>query len=412
MKIKRLLSGFLATALISSSLIFAGCDSEIKSDKVVVTIGNDKIALKDMKGYLAVSEISQEIQDYSYSAMYGSQLGANQMSTWETDDSKKSFADTTMDKFVEMYIMNKEAKKEDGYEKKVDEKVNETFEKNADKLLDKFTDKMKDRTDITKDDIVEYQKLKYIYEDYKKKLLESYKIEKDDVKGDIDYDNEYRQYKTIAYSVPLVNQSSDGMSPATPKSDKEKKEAKETIEKALDMIKDGKSQDDITKELKDKGLVANEKNFTQAEAYPDKAKKEDKKDEDKKDDDKKDDDKKDTEKKDDSKDSQETKVEKYIEKARGLKEGEHSDVIEQEDAYYIAVMKDNNSKDAYDTAIENAITTKKDEKYNDKLKDLKKSDDYKVDISDDWKKVDFGKLVIDRDEFDKAEGKIKKNENK
>jgi len=403
MKIKRLLSGLLATALVSSTFIFAGCDSEMKSDKVVVTIGNDKIALKDMKGYLAVSEISQELQDYQYSAMYAQQLGVSQTSTWESDESKKSFADTTMDNFVEMYIMNKEAKKEDGYEKKVDEKVKETFEKNADKLLASFSDTMKDKSGITKDDIVEYQKMKYIYDEYKKKLLDSYKVEKDDVKGDIDYDNEYRQYKTTKYSVSLVNQSEDGMSAPTQKSDKEKKEAKETIDKALSMIKDGKSKDDIEKELKDKGLTIEEKNYTQAEAYPDKVKKDDKKDNDKKDD-------KDTEKKDGT-DKKETKVEKYIEKSRELKKDEHTDVIEDESEYSIAVMNDNDSKEAYDAQIETAITDKKNKKYDDKLKELKDSDDYKVNVEEAWKETDFGKLIIDRDEFDKAENKIKKNSN-
>ena len=94
----------------------------------------------------------------------------------------------------------------------------------------------------------------------------------------------------------------------------------------------------------------------------------------------------------------------YCVKAAALKVGEYTQVVEFNSAYYIIKLTDDDSKEAYEEAIEDAMEAKKSEKYADKMEELKEKE-YKIEVNEKvWDSFELGDFAIIADEYDKAFG--------
>jgi hypothetical protein len=294
----------------------------------------------------------------------------------------------SMEEFEEKYIIYKEAEKSKDKKYDISKEDLKKLEKNSKKLVDTFSKNVIKKTGFEENSFVELQKMQYVYDKYKADMIKSFKVTKKDVEKDYDFDNVYRQYKTTQLYIATTNTDEEGNT--TEMSAEQKKEAKKTLEKAYDMLKKGKSVEDITKKYTN--ILSEEKSYQQDEAYPVVEEKEDKK-----------------ESKDNSEELAETEEKDiYVEKTKKLKNKKFTKVFEYDGKYVIGIMDNNKSKEAYNQAIESGISGLEEEKFADKIKELKKTDDYKIKVNKKvWNSIELGSITIIQDEFSKASGFLK-----
>ena len=76
-------------------------------------------------------------------------------------------------------------------------------------------------------------------------------------------------------------------------------------------------------------------------------------------------------------------------------------------------MDNNKSKEAYENAIDNGISKLEEEKIADKIKEFKKTDDYKITVTKKvWDSIRLGNVTIIQDEFLKASGILENKKDK
>lgn len=388
-KQRKFISILLMFSMILSMMVITGCSSKYTSpgkdkEALVVTIGKDKIYMDTLKPYIADTEITTEYYNQMYKS-YDAEYNIWSEKDADGVENAVGLRNEVLKNFEEMYIINKEAAKDDKYE--IPKKDLKKLKSNSKKLVKSFSKKMIKKTGFKSDSFVEMQKMKYVYDKYKADLIDGFGVKADDVKADYDYDNIYRQYTTTYLYIATT--STDESGNQTVMSDEEKKEAKKTMEKAYDMLKDGKSAEDIVKKYPE--ITSEEKTYTQKDAYPDKVPgtKDDKKE--------------------DETEQAEAEPDEYTEKTKKLKKDEYTKVFEYTGNYAIGIMKDNDSKEAYDAAIEQGITEKETKLFEKKMKELKKTDEYKIKVNKKvWHSIKLGNITIIQDEFNKASGFLKK----
>ena len=87
---------------------------------------------------------------------------------------------------------------------------------------------------------------------------------------------------------------------------------------------------------------------------------------------------------------------------KGLKNGEVSDVVETEFAYYVFRMNDNNNSEYYDEAVDTALNDARDEIYKTAFDDVK--DSYDISVNKDvWDKITIGSIIYTTDDSDQGE---------
>ena len=389
-KQRRFISILLMLSMVLSMTMVTGCTSKYVSPRhdsksLAVTIGKDKIYMDTLKPYIADTEITTEYYNQMYK-QYNAEYDIWSEKAADGVINAVSLRNEVLKTFEEMYISYKEASKDDKY--KIPDKDLKKLEENSKKLVKTFSKKMIKKTGFKSDSFVEMQKMKYVYDKYKEDVIKSFKVTKDDVKDNYDYKNKYRQYKTTNLYISTVETDDSGNE--TTMSDSEKKKAKETMEKALKMLKEGKSVKEITKKYP--SIKSEEKSYQQDEAYPDKVPGTD--------DSKKDDSKKDT--------SAETDKDEYVDATKKLKNGKFTNVFEYDKKYTIGIMDNNDSKEAYDSAIEQGISEKEEKMFTDKIDKLKKTDEYKIKVNKKvWNSLKLGNLTIIPEEFSKGTGNLK-----
>ena len=267
-KQRRFISILLMLSMVLSMTMVTGCTSKYVSPRhdsksLAVTIGKDKIYMDTLKPYIADTEITTEYYNQMYK-QYNAEYDIWSEKAADGVINAVSLRNEVLKTFEEMYISYKEASKDDKY--KIPDKDLKKLEENSKKLVKTFSKKMIKKTGFKSDSFVEMQKMKYVYDKYKEDVIKSFKVTKDDVKDNYDYKNKYRQYKTTNLYISTVETDDSGNE--TTMSDSEKKKAKETMEKALKMLKEGKSVKEITKKYP--SIKSEEKSYQQDEAYPDK----------------------------------------------------------------------------------------------------------------------------------------------
>jgi len=388
----RKVAGILICSMALSVLSMTGCGNRYTSAKnddtsLVVTIGKEKVYMDRIKPFIAKTEVTTEYYNQMY-MQYNAEYNIWDEKDADGEKNSVSLRDDVLEEFEEKFIVYKEAAKNKDAKYEISKEDLKKLEKNSKELLKTFSKNVIKKTGFTEDSFVELQKMQYVYDKYKADMIKTFKVKKADVEKDYDYGNVYRQYKTTNMYISLSGTDEEGN--PIELSDKEKKEAKKTLEKAYKLLKKGEKPDAIKEKYPD--IVVEEKNYQQDEAYP--ADAEDKKeDKDKKSEDK------------DAEASQATEADAYIEKTKKLKNGKFTNVFEYDGKYCIGIMNNNKSKEAYDAAVESGVAQLEEDKFADKIKELKETDEYKITVNKKvWESVKLGNITIIQDEFLKASG--------
>lgn len=357
---KRICAGLLAGCLAFS---MTGCGSAPSPSKdqdvTAVTVGDTEITFEQARCYIYLTEAIYENVMLQYQ-MYGMEYD------WDSvvsEDSDKTQADAIKDSIIQNIIADEvtynEAMKTGKYE--VSDEELKTIKENAKKLIDAMSEDTIEKNGFTEDMFVEYQKKVNIVSKYTYDNTKAQEVKREEVEKDVDYDKVYRQYKTEYIKLDLF--TTDDKGETTNFDDKKKEEAKKQMQSAYDLVKSGKSMKDAA--VVAEGAKFNTRDFTVEEL--------------------------------------ENKAQFCVEAAK-LKVGEFTEILEFNSAYYIIKLTDDDSKDAYEEAIEVAIEQKKAEKYADAMDELKEKE-YKVEINEKvWDDVELGDFAIIADEYEKAFG--------
>lgn len=432
-KSKRITAVVLAAGMVAGSSMLGGCGKNYASpsnakEALVVTLGDNKLYMNEIKPYIFFEEFSGQTSNYYYK-MLG--ISDSYWSDTSYDDDSKTNSEAAKEKAlndaIEDYILYYEGEKTGDYELSDDEKS--ALESNAKALIECMSDKSIKKTGFTEDDFVKYQTVVHISDEYKQALIESFGVTTDQFKENYDFDNEYRGYEVSYARIPLTTTQDDGTS--VDKTEDEKAAANDALEQlrakiesgtgfqeaSLDFADQGVETDTYTFTVGDyKALVAkDEKEAKEAEAENTSevkdADSEDTADADKtedsetKDDESKDED---SEAADDDAtvepSSEATSNENLIKTMYNYNVGALTEVFEADGYYYVARLESNTSTSVYDSKLESDKTEEENKQYDEWL-EKQKEGDYKCTVNDDvWKEIDVEQLTLIEDEYLKAFG--------
>lgn len=390
---KRSTAGLLAAGMVLSSVGLGGCAKNYASprndsDALVVTIGDTKIYMDEVKPYILFEEVSGEYTAYFYK-MLG--MADDYWTSESSSDKDKTNEQATKDEIIETVVLNNilydQAQKKGGYEVPAD--VKEAFEKNAKALMDVMTKKAVKKTGFTQDDFVKYQSKKYIADKYKDDLIASFGVKKEDFEKNYDYDKEYKAYETTYARVSLKDSNGNAVSNET------KKELAKTMEAVKKAIDGGKSFEEAIEQYSDNGVTSSTKAFKIGDYNT----------------------LKEAEKTDDSKENEENSSKEdaktdaesiadpeFIKTMYTNKVGNVTDVFEADGYYYVARVDDNNSKSLYDAAVDSDVKEEENKKFDEWKEDMLDGD-YKQEINSKvWDTVELSDVAIVRDEIRKTLG--------
>lgn len=329
-------------------------------DVVAVTIGDTEISFEQARCYIYLTEAIYENMIAQYK-MYGMDYDWDSAISEDDDTTQaESIKESILQNIIADEVTYNEAMKTGKY--KVTDEEEKAIKENAKKLLETMSEDTIDKNGFTEEMFVEYQKKINIVSKYTYDNTQAQEVTRDEVEDDVDYENVYKQYKTEYIKMDLFTTDSK-TNTTTDFTDKEKKEAKAKMDSVYELLKSGKSMEEAAKAAKEARYST--RDFTVQEL--------------------------------------ENKAE-YCVKAAALKVGEYTQVVEFNSAYYIIKLTDDDSKDAYEEAIEDAMEAKKSEKYADKMEELKEKE-YKIEVNEKvWDSFELGDFAIIADEYDKAFG--------
>lgn len=374
----------LTVALVSTTAIITGCDRKEEKNKietgkeetnrtneekktenssynledVVVTIDGKEIKMKEMMYYIFQSE--QE-GNY-YESVYESFEGAEQ-SFWDSEyeegkTNREVIKDETMDACILYELFGKLAE-ENGYVLTKNEK--ESAKTDAEEMVNSLTDKQKKAMGLTVDDITNIQKKILLGNKYYEKVMKGIKIDEKAVRETVD-EEKFRQYDVDYIYIPTVNYDED-YNPVN-FTEKEKEQAYDKLKALLPKALKGRDFDKLIEKNQEQ-LESGSISFTKGDNLY---------------------------------------GEEFEETALGLKNGEVADkIIEGEDGYYIIKMINDNSKESYESEVENAIINGKNEAFQKEFEKIKK--EHKIEINNSlWDSIVLGAITYDEEAQQETEG--------
>lgn len=348
-KTKRVMSLLLISTLAVGMTFMTGCSQKTNPAKSVVVTVNDKdIYLNEMMYYI----MAVESTGAQYEAAYQQYTGTSYWDQKDPDDPngltiREQAKNYVMDT-AEMYQILYDKAVKEGYTLTDDEKTQ--AQNNADQILSNISKDQLEVTGFTKDVLTDIMQKMSLGGKYYKDLVDSFDIDDDGIKATIKPE-EYRQYNTEYLFVPTTKYDENYNS--VDLSEDEKSAAKATITAALEKVKAGEEFSKI-KEADDK-LTDDTLNFVADDGKAEKA---------------------------------------YQDAAIKLdNDACTEDIVETDTGYYIIKMVDNNSTEAYDSAVSDAISKAEGDAFDTEFEKMKK--DYTIKINSKvWDPIVIGKTTL------------------
>lgn len=343
-KEKILVASGIIIALIA---IVAICYSEFKP-KLIVTINDQRYHLSDVMYDIYSQEQTGNSMSSFYQQLYRTSYWEAQAN--EDGDTGAEVAKDAVMESVEQREVLYQLATQNGYalteeeEKSVADKVKT--------MIEGFTDKQKKISGLDTESLTAILKKDTLASRYKQNVIDGFNIDDAAITASISK-KDYRQYDLQYYYVSNKNTAEDG------------KTTDKTAEEKANLLKQ-------MKDLKTKAATAQD--FTKLLAEDDKSGIEYK-----------------TEKLiETDEDFLTAKLRKQIKK---MKNGNITDVIEAEDGYYLIRMENNNSTEAYDTAVKDAITEEETTQFDDTYADMLQ--EFEITENDDeWDRVKMGQVTL------------------
>lgn len=352
---------------ISLLLLFllSGCSRQAKNTTpVVATVNEEEIHMDEMMYYIYEAELTGNANEEMYQTFFGE-------SYWDmTDDSGTTYRDLakteTMDKAL-LYEIFYQRAIQSGYELKEEELAQ--VREDAKEIYDSLTAKQRDTMEMDEERLAEIFEKIEIVNTYYADFVNGLDVDEAVATSGI-YEEDYQEYLVEYLFVPTTyyaeNPEDADCDDADdcgliPYSEEDRQAARERIEGYL---KKAKEDDMKSKEFAD--LVSEDDDVTEV--------------------------------------SEATFLEgdeifgaKFEKAALKLKDGEITDqIVEEEDGYYLIRMIDTDSKESYQTAMDNAVETAKDEAFQKAYETIKK--EYKTVVMDDiWSPIVIGDITYDKE---------------
>lgn len=346
MKKRVKLISLLLIILTIFSITLTGCSNK-QSKQLVVTINDNKIYLDEAMYYILMYEAN-------FSMMVGTDQWDEEMVDGESLSTmvKSSIMDALVENEI-LYVKGLES----GIE--ITEDLEAQFKSSSLEFYGMLEDELLDITGIDETVLYNINKKTYVANMHKNNVVAGLDIDLEAIIAEVKEDD-YKQYNTKHLTIGFASYDEEGN--VVELTDAEKATAKTTMDNALKDIKDGKTFEEIDTEYEDITLSSSSflEDDTQDDAYQNNAIK--------------------------------------------LENDEISeDVIEAEDGYFIVQMVDNDSKDAYNNAVNDAVSSKQQELYSEKYTEVKK--DFTITINEDvWGPISVGHTTINL-ETQEAESK-------
>lgn len=330
----------LILVMILSMTLLAACGMNSKKG-VAVTINDEDIYLNEAMYYI-----------YTVEANFGMMVS---LEYWDTVvDEELTFADTTkeyvMNGLIDMHVLAKEGEKADI---KITPDIETQLKSRAVELYNSMSEEVVKITGLNEKAIYEVVAKNYIGSIHQNNMMAELDIDVEEIAAEYDKE-ELRQYNTEYLKFPFVSLDEEGNEVEL--TDDEKAAAKVTLEALLTETQEGKAFKDIAEA--NEGIANSTSNFLA---------------------------------------DSETMDVNYKEAALNLANDEITDqVIEADNGYYIIKMVNDNSDEAYNSTVNNAISQKQQELFQEKLDGIKES--YTITINDEvWDTVKLGRTTINLD---------------
>ncbi len=314
---------------------------------VLLTINGDKYRLNDVRYYIFSREYQGFTTEYSYQS-YMNMSYWDQVVDEETGDTNLDQVKAqTWDDIVKNEILYKEAVKQ-GYSVTDEDKTNvQTVISNTKENLDSAILRSNGFTDSALTAIL--QKLE-VASRFQQDTIDSFDIDDDAIKDGFNYED-YHQYGIGVFKIQKTKTNEDNKTEDVP--EEELKAALEKLEGLKDKIASAEDLSTVLGE-DETAITYSSENIT-----------------------------KDTT----------TYGKKNLKKIMQMKNGEMTDMIEREDAYYLIKMVNNKVTESYDSAVSNAISAEETSQFDDYYEKLEK--EYTVEKNDnEWDALDFGYITI------------------
>ena len=320
------------------SITLTGCGNK-QSRQLVVEINDNKVYLDEAMYYVLM-----------YEANFGMMVGPEQWDEEMVDgDSLSSVVKSSvMDAMTEneiLYIKGLES----GIE--ITEDLESQFKASSLEFYDMLEeeDELLDITGIDETVLYNINKKTYVANMHKNSIIEGLDIDLDALIAEVEEDD-YKQYNTKHLAIEFNSYDDEGN--VVELTDADKAKAKDTMDEALNAIKDGKTFEEIDAEYED--ITLSPSSFIYDETTDD----------------------------------------VYQNDAIKLENAEFSEeVTETEYGYFIIQMIDNDSKEAYNNAVNDVVSSKQQELYAEIYKEMKK--DFTITINENvWDPISVGHTTI------------------
>ena len=319
----------------------------IKKD-AIITVGDYGYALEDMMYYIYMEEETGALYDEIYQSIYGA-------SYWDMEDEEKNnmtgqeiSKKNVLDAIKKDLVLYQEALKA-GYTLKEEDK---SAAKDAyDTFLENLSTEQKEKTGMG-EALLSYFEKQQVIQHYKDDLLEEANFDYDSIAAGVSKE-EYREYK---YEYFCIYKEDDEGKPYS----------RNELDKQLSLLKEVGSK--VTADNDMQSLLTTEEMTTYIEYADDSLVEHDGEGYG-------------TYKKVD--------IDALI---KGMENGQVSEVVDADYAYYIFRMDDNNSTEAYETRIEELVSKEQNKIYNASYKNAKNNYDITVD-EDRWSDVTLGSII-------------------
>lgn len=328
-------------------LSFSACSKKEDESTLIVTLDDKKLYYKDFLYDIYV--IENQIQ--AYDTYYKQNLGYEKdyLDVESEGITMRDVAKATVFQRVVMYeILANEGKKAG---LTITEKEKATNEANVKTLIDGMSEEALKKTGLTYDLLINAYNKITLGDKFYQELTKDIVIDEEAIKASIDKDAK-REYKTEFLYLSTISDFDEDKNPI-PLSEEEIEDKYILISKAYDLINEGKTMQEISKEYPE--ISYNTHDYVYGET---------------------------------------TYTSPYQESSKNLDNDTYTDIVQTGYGFLIIHMLDNNSEEAYEEAIKEAIREAENIKFNARYEDLKVH--YNIVVNEEyWQSIEIGHLTID-----------------
>lgn len=323
-------------------------------EPTILTINDDKYQLSDVRYYI----FTQEYQGYQSENIYQTYMQSSywdQVTDEETGETNLDKAKAqTLENIIQAEILYKEAVKE-GYSITDEDRAN--AETNLSQMKENLSSQMLRENGFSDSYLKKVLQKVEVVSRFQQDKIDSFDIDDEAIKAGIDYED-YHQYEIGVFKAEKTKTAEDSEAEnsegeAEPLSEEELKEAYDKLAALKDTV--------ASSEELDKVLAEDEKTITYTSQ---------------------------TIQADNT-----TYGKKNVKKIIKMNNGDVLDIFETDDAYYLVKMINNKATESYDSAVDSAISTEENTKFEEYFEELKKEYTIKEN-EEEWDALDFGYITM------------------